>query len=139
MGQLEVEDHVGGKDELVMPGSVIKGSCSVRVVIAKLGTYGNELVRPPGNTDRMLGIVRGKASPAPDFILEVFISDREEGAGSDSEHRVVQRVDGVAANLEAEPFSEAERLRQPDVERMIVLIAHVRQNAREGPDRKSVV
>ena len=48
---LIVEDHVGREHELIMPGSVVKGSLSVRVVIPKLGPYGNELVWPPGDAD----------------------------------------------------------------------------------------
>jgi len=32
-----MKDYVGREDELIMPGSVVKGSLSVRVVIPKLG------------------------------------------------------------------------------------------------------
>jgi hypothetical protein len=38
---LEVEDHVGGKHELIMPGSVVVYPFGVRMIIAKLGAYGN--------------------------------------------------------------------------------------------------
>jgi hypothetical protein len=70
----KVEDHVCAKDELVMPGSVVKGSLSVRVVIAKLGPYGNELVWPPGDADGMLRIVGRETSPAPNLVLKIFVS-----------------------------------------------------------------
>ena len=53
-----------------MPGSVVKGSLSVRVVKSKLGTNGDELVRPPGNADGMLGILGGKPGPAPTLSLK---------------------------------------------------------------------
>ncbi len=69
-----MKDYVGREDELVMPGSVVKGSLSVRVVIPKLGTYGNELVWPPGDAYGMLRIVGGEASPAPNLVLKIFVS-----------------------------------------------------------------
>ena len=71
---LVVEDYIRGKSELVMPRSVVKGSLSVRVVIPKLGTYGNELVWPPSDADGMLRIVGREASPAPNLVLKIFVS-----------------------------------------------------------------
>src|SRR6476660_9650133 len=85
----KVEDHVCAKDELVMPGSVVEGSLSVRVVIAKLGPYGNELVWPPGDADGMFGILCGKPSPGTHLVVKVFIPHREERARGNPEHRVV--------------------------------------------------
>jgi hypothetical protein len=38
---LEVEDHVGGKSELIMPGSVVVYPFCIRMIITKLGAYGN--------------------------------------------------------------------------------------------------
>ena len=78
-----MEDHVRDKDELIMPRAVIVTLCSVvRMIKPKLGTNSNELVRPPGNTDGMLGVVRGKASPAPDLVVKIFVAHGEEGIGA---------------------------------------------------------
>src|SRR6476660_7160016 len=85
----KVEDHVCAKDELVMPGSVVEGSLSVRVVIAKLGPYGNELVWPPGDADGMFGILCGKPGPGTHLVVKVFIPYREEGIRGKPEHCVI--------------------------------------------------
>ena len=84
-----MEDHVCAKDELVMPGSVVKGSLSVRVVIPKLGTNRNDFIWPPRDADSMLGIICGEASPAADLVVKIFVTHREERVPSDSEHRIV--------------------------------------------------
>jgi hypothetical protein len=38
---LEVEDHIRGKSELIMPGSIVVYPFSIRMIITKLGAYGN--------------------------------------------------------------------------------------------------
>src|SRR5262245_25201408 len=73
-----------------MPRSVVECSLSVRVVIPKLGAHGNKFVGPPGDPDGMLRIVSSKPSPAPDFVLKIFVSDGEEGIRCKPKHCVVQ-------------------------------------------------
>ena len=65
----KMEDYIRGKDELVVPCTIVIRSRSVGMIKSKLGAYGNYLVRPPGDADGMLGIVRGKAGPAADSSL----------------------------------------------------------------------
>ena len=71
---LEVEDHIRAKHELIMPGSIVVYSFSIRMIITKLGAYGNNLVGPPGDADGMRGIVRGEASPAADLVVKIFVA-----------------------------------------------------------------
>src|SRR6516165_1423853 len=84
-----VENHVGSKSELIMPSSVVVYPFSIRMIVTKLGAYGNKLVGPPGDADGMLGIVRGKASPATDFVVEIFVSHGKEGVRGKPKHGVV--------------------------------------------------
>ncbi len=84
-----MEDHVGDKGELVMPRSVVVRPFIVRMIVTKLWTYGDELVGPPGNSNGMLRILRREASPAPNLVIKIFVSNGEKGARSNAEHRVV--------------------------------------------------
>ena len=86
---LVVEDHVGGKDELVMSGSIIVRPCSVRMIKPKLGAYGDEFVWPPGNTDGMLRIVRSETRSASHLVLKVLVPDGEECIPGNPEHRII--------------------------------------------------
>jgi len=76
---LVVENHVGGKHELVMPRSVVIHPFIVRMIVAKLWTYGDELIGPPGNSNGMLRILRREASPAANLVVKIFISHGKEG------------------------------------------------------------
>ena len=87
---LVVEDHIRGKSELVMPGSVVVSPFVVRMIVAKLRTYCDELVGPPGNSNGMLRIRRREASPTPNLVIKIFVSHREKGTRSNPKHRVVQ-------------------------------------------------
>src|SRR5690348_17199353 len=60
------------------------------MIITKLGAYGNKLIGPPGDADRMLRIVGGKASPASDLVFKVFVSHGEEGTGRNTKHGIIQ-------------------------------------------------
>lgn len=84
-----MKDHVGGKGQLVMPGSIIVRPFSVGMVIPKLRADRNELIGPPRNADRVLGIVSGEASSAPDLVIKIFVSQSEKGARGNAKHRVV--------------------------------------------------
>jgi hypothetical protein len=86
---LVVENHVSGKDELVVSCSIIVRSFGIRVVIPKLRTYGYEHVRLPGDADGMLRIIGGEASPAANLVFKIFVSHGEEGTGRNTKHRVV--------------------------------------------------
>ena len=55
------------------------------MIKSKLGTNGNKLVGPPSDTDGMLGIVRGKAGPAPDLVVKIFVTHGEERISRESE------------------------------------------------------
>jgi hypothetical protein len=87
---LIVEDHVGGKSELIMPGSVAVYPFCIRMIITKFGAYGYKLVGPPSDADGMLGIVRGEAGPTADLVVKIFVSHGEKGTGRNPEHRVIQ-------------------------------------------------
>ena len=87
--QLVMEDHVGGKDELIMPGSVIVRPRGIGVVIAQLGPDGDEFVWPPGNADGVLRVLGGKAGPAAHLVVHVFVADREERIPGNPKHGVI--------------------------------------------------
>src|SRR5215831_9769586 len=84
-----MEDHVGDKGELVMPRSVIVRPFIIRMVVAKLWTYGDELIGPPGNPNGMFRILRREASPAPNLVIKIFVSHSEKGTRGNPEHSVV--------------------------------------------------
>ena len=69
-----MKDHVGRKDELIMPGAVVVRPGSVRMIVAKLRANGNEPIGPPGDADRMLGIIGGEASPAANLVVKIFVT-----------------------------------------------------------------
>src|SRR5262249_58378036 len=73
-----------------MSGSVIERPFSVGMVVAKLGTNGDQLTRPPGNANRVLRIIGGKPSPAPNLVFKVLVSYGEKGVRCKPEHCVVQ-------------------------------------------------
>src|SRR5215470_15803912 len=73
-----------------MPGPVVVSPFVVRMIEAKLWTYGDELAGPPGNSNRMLGIRRGKAGARADAIVKVFVADIKKGIPRDAKSRVVE-------------------------------------------------
>src|SRR5882724_8898527 len=84
-----MKDHVGREDELIMPGAVVVRPSSVRMIVAKLGADGNEPIGPPGDANRMLGIIRGEASSAAHLVIKIFVSHGEECVPCDPKHGVV--------------------------------------------------
>ena len=84
-----MENHIRREGELVMPGSVVVYSFSVGMIVPEFRTDRNEFIGPPGDTDRMLRIVRGKASPATDLVVEIFVSHGKECVWCKPKHGVV--------------------------------------------------
>ena len=74
MDQLVVEDYVCGKNELAVLRSVVVRPFIVRMIVAKLGTYGNDFIGPPGNAYGMLGILSREASPTANLVVKIFVT-----------------------------------------------------------------
>src|SRR4029077_17645533 len=86
---LIVVNHVGGKDELIVPGSVIVRARGIEVVIAQLGPDGDEFVWPPGDTDGVFRIISSETRSASHLVLKVLVPDGEERIPGNPEHRVI--------------------------------------------------
>ena len=110
--RLEVVDHVSNERELTVVAAIIVSLGIVGVIKSKFGTNRDELVRPPGDTDGMLRILRSKPSPAPNLVVHVLVAHGEERIPRDPKHGVIQHrplgrvtiVDGKRAALKGHVF-----------------------------------
>src|SRR5690349_3025292 len=84
-----MEDHVRDESKLILVPTIVVGRNVVGVVVTNLGTNGDEFVRPPGDTNGMFRVWRGKARARAYSIVEIFIAYSEERIAGDAKHRVV--------------------------------------------------
>ena len=68
---------------------VVESRSVVRVIVAKLGAKRNDLVRPPGNADRVFRIGRGMTGARTDFVVVELVANSEERRRRDAERGVI--------------------------------------------------
>src|SRR5690242_1430078 len=86
---LKMENDVRDERKLILVPTVVVGRNVVGMVVTNLGTNGDEFVRPPGDTNGMFRIWRGKTRARAYSIVEIFIAYSEERIARDAKHRVV--------------------------------------------------
>src|SRR5262249_11580662 len=86
----KMEDYVSHEDELVVIAAEVIGLAIIRMIVTKFRPDRDQSVRPPGKTDRVLGILGVESSAASNLIVHVFISYRQKRGATGAEHRVIQ-------------------------------------------------
>src|ERR1700736_6556762 len=85
----KMEDYISHEGELTLARSVIIRGHVVRMIESQLRANSDQFVGPISDADRMLRVLRRKARPAANFVIEIFVPNCKEGARQQPEHSVI--------------------------------------------------